>query len=91
MATVQEAGAVAITGRPARRARRPWVRITAVSVAAAVATLSVSLAIGTFAGATVNALNPQPLPPGAEGGEAVLALNPQPIPPGVRGGTETLS
>jgi ABC-type spermidine/putrescine transport system permease subunit II len=91
MATFQQVDAVEVTGRPARRARRSWVRIAAVSVAAAVATLSVSLAIGTFAGAAVNALNPQPLPPVAEGGEAVLALNPQPIPPGVRGGTDTLA
>ena len=86
MATFQNVDVVEVMGRPARHPRWSWIRIAAVSLAAAVATVSVSLAIGKSAGAALNALNPQPLPPS---GEAVLALNPQPIPPGVRGGAET--
>ncbi|HEX9313866.1 MAG TPA: hypothetical protein VGA71_00455 [Actinomycetota bacterium] len=52
-------------------------------------TLSVSLA-GNFAGVGVNALNPQPIPPGVHG-DMVMALNPQPLPPGADGDTETLA
>ncbi|MEA2500588.1 MAG: hypothetical protein QOD01_699 [Actinomycetota bacterium] len=84
MATFQEIDGVEVVGGRTRHARRLRVRIAAVSLAAAiVTTLPLSLAIGHSAGAGVNALNPQPIPPGRHGGQAVVALNPQPLPPGV--------
>ena len=91
MRTFQEVDPVEVVGSPARHARRSRVCIAAVSLGAVVvSTLALSLAIGNVAGAGVNALNPQPIPPGRHGGEAVLTLNPQPLPPGAGDGTETL-
>ena len=90
MATLKEAVAVQVLGRPMHHSRRSKIRVAVVSSAAAVAmTLSVSLA-GNFAGVGVNALNPQPIPPGVHG-DMVMALNPQPLPPGADGDTETLA
>jgi hypothetical protein len=64
-------------------------RIGAVAAAVAVAaTLSVAPVLGGLGSihapsSRVGALNPQPLPPGADDAGVMLALNPQPIPPGV--------
>jgi hypothetical protein len=92
MTTFQEVDAVEVIGGRTRHPRWLRVRIAGVSLAAVlVTTLPLSLAIGHSAGAGVNALNPQPIPPGRHGGQAVLALNPQPLPPGAGDGTETLA